>query len=444
MRNSFYKDVMAIVFPITVQMFMLSLVSATDALMLGLLDQVSLSSVSLASQVQFVFSLFVTGIAGGLSILMAQYFGKRDFKALETIVPIPMSVNIVFSLIFTVSALFVPELLMRFFTNELVLIEMGSAYLKAVALSYLFCGISQIYLAIFRNTGEAKAASFISSFAVVFNIVFDAIFIFGLFGLPKMGIVGAAYATVLARLIELFLCVIKKSPIHIYYSRLFKRAGILEKDFWFYCTPVLLASLVWGGAFTLYSVIMGHLGNDVVAAYSIAGIVKQLTSCLVRALGTGTSVYIGNELGAGKIEEAKIHAKELVKLSLYLGLATGFLMLVSIPFVHKIVVMSETSHAYLTIMMVITSINLVGQSVNITVLDGVFAAGGDSKFDMYGNIGAMWCFAVPLGFLSAFVLKLPLIYVFIIVNLDEFVKMPAVFKRYKKYIWLRNITRENI
>ena len=371
---------------------MLALVSATDAIMLGAVSQTALSAVSLAGQIQFVLNLFISGISAGTGIMAAQYWGKKDAASIEEVIPIALRANLIFSGMFTVLAAVAPQLLMKIFTSDAALIESGSDYLRAVSLSYLLCGISQIYLILLKNTGHADASSRISSTAVVLNIICNAVLIYGLFGIPAMGIQGAA--------------------------------------------------LVWGIAYVLYSVIMGHLGSDVVAANSITSIAKSMVSCLIRGVSAGAGVLIGNLLGANELEKARAYGGRLTRMSIVLGIVTGgFLMLIS-PLIVRFAPLSEAACEYLQFMLIICGCNIMAQSVNTTVLDGIFCAGGDSKFDMKGNLGAMWCFGVPLGFLAAFVLKLPVMAVYIIVNLDEIVKLPAVYIHYKKYIWVRNITRQ--
>lgn len=199
---------------------------------------------------------------------------------------------------------------------------------------------------------------------------------------------------------------------------------------------------MWGIAYVLYSVIMGHLGSDVVAANSITSIAKSMVSCLIRGVSAGAGVLIGNLLGANELEKARAYGGRLTRMSIVLGIVTGgFLMLIS-PLIVRFAPLSEAACEYLQFMLIICGCNIMAQSVNTTVLDGIFCAGGDSKFDMKGNLGAMWCFGVPLGFLAAFVLKFPVMAVYIIVNLAEIVKLPAVYIHYKKYIWVRNITRQ--
>lgn len=442
--NALAQQMLHLVVPIAIQQFMLALVSATDALMLGFVDQTSLSAVSLAGQVQFVLNLFVAGIAAGCGIMIAQYWGKRDTASIEKVMPVALYTNLLSGGIFTVLALMIPGGLMRIFTNDPLLIANGASYLRAVALSYVFCGISQIYLILLKNTGHAALSSKISSSAVIINIVLNAILIFGLFGAPRLGIVGAAYATVTARLVELvwaYFAVRHAHNVAIRWSGILHTSKVLTKDFWYYTAPALGAALVWGIAFVLYSVILGHMGSDTVAANSIASIVKSMVQCVIRGVSAGAGILVGNLLGANELEKAKNYGGRITRISILIGVVTGTILIILSPFVSHVAPMSDIARGYLQFMMVVLGFNLMGQSVNTTVLDGIFCAGGDAKFDMIGNLGAMWCFSVPLGFITAFVFHAPVWLVYIIISLDEIVKLPAVYKHYKKYIWVRNITR---
>ena len=442
--NELAQQMLHLVVPIAIQQFMLALVSATDALMLGFVDQTSLSAVSLAGQVQFVLNLFVAGIAAGCGIMIAQYWGKRDTASIEKVMPVALYTNLLSGGIFTVLALMIPGGLMHIFTNDPLLIANGASYLRAVALSYVFCGISQIYLILLKNTWHAALSSKISSSAVIINIILNAILIFGLFGAPRLGIVGAAYATVTARLVELvwaYFAVRHAHNVAIRWSGILHTSKVLTKDFWYYTTPALGAALVWGIAFVLYSVILGHMGSDAVAANSIASIVKSMVQCVIRGVSAGAGILVGNLLGANELEKAKNYGGRITRISILIGVVTGTILIILSPFVSHVAPMSDTAREYLQFMMVVLGFNLMGQSVNTTVLDGIFCAGGDAKFDMIGNLGAMWCFSVPLGFITAFVFHAPVWLVYIIISLDEIVKLPAVYKHYKKYVWVRNITR---
>ena len=455
--DRFYQQLLTTVFPLVIQAFMLALVSATDAVMLGLVDQTSMSSVSLGGQVQFVLNLFVLGITGGLSILTAQYWGKGDHEVVERLIPRNLLYMLLIGGLFTLSAAFAPGFIMRLLTNDAHLIACGTDYLRTVSLSYLLCAVSQVYLTTLKTTGRAGIASRISSFAVALNIVLNAILIFGLLGVPKLGIVGAAVATVLARATELVWSLAaarnateltlpngekKTVVVRVRWSKMLVPEPELYGDYWRYTGPLLLASLVWGVAYTLYSVIMGHLGADAVAAHSVTNIARSLIACMTRGLGNGAGIMVGHVLGTGDLAQAKETGGRLTRLSIVSGVVTGCLLMLLSPLIVRIAPLTETASAYLQGMLLFCGLNLMFQSVNHTVLDGVFCAGGDSAFDMYGNIGAMWCFSVPLAFFAAFVLKAHPVVVYCIMNLDEIVKIPAVYLRYKKYIWLRDLTRK--
>lgn len=422
---------------------MLALVSASDAVMLGMIDQDSLSAASLAGQIQFVLSLFLAAMTIGTSMFAAQYWGKGDRAAVERLFAGVMGVTAVISLLFFLAAELIPEALMVIFTTDEILIAGGKTYLRTVGPSYLFCGISQIYLCILKNSEQAGKSTMISSAAVLINIGLNAVFIFGLLGAPEMGIAGAALATVLARAAELIWVILeslKKDRIHLRISSVIHTDGSLMRDFWKYTAPVLGNELVWGCGFTMYSVIMGHLGSDAVAANSITTIVKNLIACFCLGLGSGGGIMVGNELGAGRLEQAKEYGGRLCRLSIGAGIITGLFLLAASPFVLKVTNLSGQAEHYLKWMLVLCAVYMTGKSVNSTVIGGIFCAGGDSKFGFLCDAAVMWGITVPLGLIAAFGLDLPVLAVYLIVNMDEMIKMPAVYRHYRKYKWVKDLT----
>lgn len=445
--SSMKKQLLTLVFPIAFQQFMLALVSASDALMLGVLSQDFLSAVSLAGQITFVENLFFATMTIGLSMLAAQYWGKKDKSAVERIFAYVMKITTIVSFLFFLAALCIPNVLMKIFTNEQSLIVGGTVYLRTVSLSFLLSGISQIYLCTFKNTSKAAKSSIISSVCVVINILLNTFLIFGLFGFPKMEIVGAALATVISKLIELTWCFFetnKKDFVKLKLNYIFNSDLNLRHDFWKYTTPVLCNEIVWGIGFTMYSVIMGHLGTDAVAANSIANIVKNLIVCFCLGLGSGGGILVGNELGAGRLNVAKEYGKKLCRLSVLCGAISGAFLLILNPFILSITDLSPTANNYLKWMLVMCSYYIIGKSVNGTTIAGIFCAGGDSKFGFACDTITLWFITVPIGLLAAFVWKLPVLAVYFIVNLDEIIKLPAVYFNYKKYKWLKNLTEKEI
>lgn len=442
----FTKKLLTLVFPIAFQQFMLALVSASDAFMLGMLTQDALSAVSLAGQVTFVENLFLLAMTIGLSMFAAQYWGKNDRTSATRIFAYVMKITVTVSFLFFLVSLVIPGALMRIFTNEPLLIEGGAVYLRTVSLAFLLTGISQVYLCILKNTGKAAKSSVISSVSVVVNIMLNAVLIFGWFGLPQMGIAGAALATVIARMIEVAWCILetaKKDGIKLKLCYMLHDERALRHDFWKYSLPVLGNEIVWGVGFTMYSVIMGHLGSDAVAANSIANIVKNLVACFCLGLGSGGGIMVGNELGAGRLDRAKEYGKKLCRLSIVCGVASGIVLLFLSPLILAGTDLSDTANICLKWMLVMCSCYMVGKSVNGTTIGGIFCAGGDSRFGFLCDTVTMWCITVPLGFLAAFVFRLPVTAVYFIVNLDEVIKLPAVYRHYKKYKWVKDLTTDH-
>lgn len=442
-NKEFLKKLLILVLPIAFQQFMLALVSASDALMLGRLSQNALSAVSLAGQITFVQNLFLMAMTIGLSIFAAQYWGKKDIASMERIFAYVLKITLAVSFLFTLAAFCLPKHLMLIFTPDTVLIEQGARYLRVVSLSYLLTGISQIYLCILKNSGKAAISSAISSTSVVLNILLNAVLIFGLFGFPKLDIAGAAIATVIAKIIEVVWCILetaKKDRVKLRRKYLLQNNKGLWKDYWKYTAPVLGNEIVWGIGFTMYSVIMGHLGSDAVAANSLANIVKNLIACFCLGLGSGGGIMVGNELGAGRLGLAREYGGKLCRLSLLFGAASGILLLALSPVILSVANLSNTATTYLQWMLVMCSYYLIGKSINGTTIAGIFCAGGDSRFGFFCDTVTMWCVTVPLGLIAAFVLELPVLVVYFILNLDEIIKLPAVYIHYKKYKWVRDLT----
>lgn len=442
-KDEFKSNFLKLVIPITFQYLMMSLVSFTDAIMLGFLNQDSLSAVSLAGQVQFVFSLFIFSVTGGVSILAAQYWGIKDKQSVEKILGIGLKLLVLVSLPFTLSALICPELLMKCFASDPNLIRIGSQYLRTVSLSYFFLGLSQPYLCIMKNCSNAQKSSFISSMSVIVNILLNWLLIFGIGFFPRLEVNGAALATVISKAIEFvcaFMMCLRKDSIKVRFKYIVHIDKSLKKDYMKYALPVIGNNFVWGMGFTMYSVILGHLGSDAAAANSIANIVKNLSICLCQGTASATGVLVGAELGRGMLDKAKAYGSKLCRISLICGLISGGIVLCVIPFIPLFSTITPEAQKYLKVMLIVSSYYVVGKAMNTTTIAGIFPAGGDTKFGLKCDAVTMWCVTVPIGLIAAFLLKLPVIIVYIAINIDEIVKLPAVYKHYKKYIWLKNLT----
>ncbi len=431
--------------PIALQNLMDTAVSAADVLMLNFVSQAAISAASLAGQVQFVLNMIFYGLSSGTAVMCAQYWGKGDTRTIEKIMGISLRISIGLSLLFTLAGLLVPEFLMTIFTNDAELISLGAQYLRAVAPGYVCSGFATMYLCVVRSVERVVVSAAVHSTAVLANIGLNACFIFGFGPFPVLGIAGVALATTITRALEVLYCIVdaavinKRLTFHI--SDLFARRKVLMRDFIRYSIPAMVNDIVWGLAFSMYSVILGHINADSVAANSITTVVRSLGTVVCFGVASAGGIILGKVLGDNQLETAKLYGKRLIGLAIVTALFGGGVVLLVRPLLLAWMNLPEVVYGYLSVMLVITAYYIMGQSLNTMVICGIFRAGGDTRFGLYCDIVAMWVYAVPIGLIAAFVLKLPPLWVYFILCLDEFVKMPVILWRYRKKKWVKNITR---
>lgn len=446
-NKAFRKKLISLILPMTLQYFVFALVPVSDAVMLLFLSQEAMTSVSLASQVPFVMSLFTYAVTSGGAIFAAQYWGKGDTKSIEKLFGYMFALSLPVMIIFFCCAMFAPGATMSIFTDVPELIDGGIPYLRFASFSYIFMTLAMIYETLLKNVGFVKQCTFASVVIVFLNIVLNAVFIFGLFGAPEMGISGAALATSISNFTGFLLCLIfnlRLTKFRLRISNVFRVDKDLRKRFSKYTLPFLLNQLLWGFGFEMITIIMGHLGTDAASANSITAIVKDLASCLCYAIASGSVIVIGNELGAGNLDTAKNYGDRLFKITIISGIILGLICAASAPVILHFTNLTETAEHYLFIMLMMCSYYILGRSINSTLIGGIFSAGGDTKFGFICDTITMWAFIVPVGFISAFVLDWPVMVVYFLLNLDEIIKLPAVFIHYRKYKWVKNIIEEEV
>ena len=446
-NDVFYRQIFKLVLPIVIQNLLSAAVSSADVVMLNYVGQSSISAVSLASQYANVLFMVFYGLGTGATMLCAQYYGKGDMKAIQVVEGIALRFSLGFAMLFAGAAFFFPEGMMRLFTNDGELIAIGASYLRFMSVSYLCWGIIEVYLAVLRSIGRVTVSTAMNVLAFSLNIVLNAVFIFGLFGAPKLGAMGVAIATSASRLIELAACFAVSAAskdIKLDFRYLFARNRLLFSDFVRLSLPALGNDISWSVAFSMYSVIMGHMGTDAVAANSFVVVVRNFGTILCFGMASAGGILLGNVIGENKLEEARAGASKLMKLTVITGAIGGLIVLAATPFVLKYATLTETAMHYLKYMLLINTYYVMGAAVNTTLIAGVFRAGGDSRFGFICDTIDMWCYAVPLGFLAAFALKLPVLWVYFLLCTDEFVKWPWVIRHYRSGKWLNNITRDDL
>ena len=446
-KDTFYPQIIKLVIPIVIQNLLSAAVSSTDVIMLNYVGQSSISAVSLAANYASVLFMIYYGLGTGASMLCAQYWGKGDLEPIRVIEGIALRFSLVLTMLFSAAAFFAPRLMMQLFTNDPELIDIGAGYLRVMTVTYLCWSITEVYLAVLRSIGRVTVSMVLNMLAFALNIFLNAVFIFGLFGAPQLGAVGVAIATAASRVIELLGCIIVSAyskDIKLKLSYMFLSNKLLLQDFVRLSVPALANDVAWSVAFSMYSVILGHLGSDAVAANSLVVVVRNFGTVLCFGTASAGGILLGNVMGEGNMECAKEYASKLMKLTVITGAIGGLMVLIATPFVLRFASLSETAMHYLKYMLLINTYYIMGAAVNTTLIAGVFRAGGDSRFGLICDTIDMWVYAVPLGFLAAFVFKLPVLWVYFLLCTDEFVKWPWVIRHYRSGKWLQNITRENL
>lgn len=440
MEKEFRKKFLSLIIPISLQQLLLAAVGAGDSLMLGFVNGDAMAAVSLAANVEFVENLFLSALVGGATVLSAQYWGKADKEPVERVFGLILRYAAFISVAFTTVALVLPERLMRLFTDEETLIPIGAEYIRMAAGSYLLTGVSQCYLCIMKTTGQAKRSVLINSFALCLDTILNVIFIF----VFKMEASGAALTTSVTRAIEaviVFICA-KKMAVK---PKAFKKiSSVLHKDFLHCSVPHLINSMLWGLGMTVYASIIGHLGTAITTAYSAAAIVRNLSIALCRGLAQGVEILLADMLGAGKLQEAKSFGRNMSRFSIIFGVFCGVLAILFGFLLSHLMQLSSEAFAEFRIMILICACYVFTQCINVVVVCGVFIAGGDTAFDAYSVAAAMWLVIIPLALAAAFLWKFSPLLVYTILSLDEIIKIPWTYVHYKKYKWLKNITREDV
>ena len=443
--KTFYKDLRNVVQPMAIQNLISAAVNSADVIMLGYIGQTAIAASALAGNIAFILFMISTGLSSGLIMLGAQYWGKKDTESIKTLLGIGLRICCSVEFIVALVAAFYPRILMLIFTKDEALIAEGCRYLHAVSVSYVCLSFSQMFQAGFKSIERVKIVTITSTTSLFLNIGLNAMFIFGLFGVPKMGILGVGIATSIARFIEMLICFIYarcQNDVRFSVFCMFRRNSLLTRDFFKYSLPAVGNELVWGAAFSMYSVIMGHLGEDIVAANSVVSTVRQLGSVLCFGMAYGGAIVLGKNMGAGNMQVAEHNASRLARVTILSSVLGAILIICLYPVLQFIANLNETAAHYRNVILFINSYSIIGAAINTVLICGIFRAGGDSKFGFIADIINMWCVSVPLGLLAAFVLKLPPLWVYFILFLDEFEKMPFVIRHYKKKSWLRNITRD--
>ncbi|NLW56510.1 MAG: MATE family efflux transporter [Firmicutes bacterium] len=435
---------LSIAFPIIIQNFISSFLNMIDTVMVGKLGETEIAAVGIANQYFFFFHMFMVGLGAGCGVFIAQFWGTKDIKNIRRILGIGLGSGLLVASVFMIVGYCFPTQVIAVFNRETSILALGSCYLQIVLASYLFTGINMIFNFALRSLGQTMMPMAISAAALAVNAFFNYVLIFGHLGAPALGVAGAAWATVIARVIETMLLV----------GMIYYRKGILAAswhdltDFTFgfvrdaYQTigPVIFNDICWGLASLVYSMVYGRMGTQAVASIQICNTINNLFLVILFGLSNAAAVMIGNSVGAGKAELAKGYAKNFVRLSVLVGIGLGLLLALTSPFILRVFnVSSQVRQDTLLILYIIASIFTV-RVLGIMIIVGILRGGGDARYAFLSEGFTMWFIGVPLTILGAVVFKFPVYLVYGLATIEEVAKCCLGLFRLKSGRWIRNVT----
>lgn len=444
-KDNFYKRVFVLVLPMALQNLINVGVSATDVIMLGRVGEKVLSGCSMGGQIFWILSLFLFGSTSGASVLIAQYWGKKNLEAIEKIMGIVVLLTTSIGLLFMIAALLIPERLMLLFTNDAEIIEQAVLYIRIVAFTYPISAFTMAYLNMLKSIERVTISTIVYGSSLLINILVNAVLIFGLLGFPAMGIRGAAVGTLIARLVELFILIFYvnryKPEVKVKWNYVIHTDTVLWKDFLYFASPVILNEVLWGAGYSANTAIVGRLGSGVVAANSVVQVARQLSMVVGFGIAAATAIMIGKAIGEGRKDIAEEYGKRFTVLGLLCGIGGAAVILLLRPVIVWGMGFEGETARYLKLFLCMMSAYVIGQSVNSTWVVGIFRSGGDTRFGMILDMTTMWFGSIVFSALAAFVFHAPVPVVYAILLSDEFIKVPFCLWRYRKKVWLRDVTR---
>lgn len=451
------KILIGMALPITLQNLINFCVNLADTIMLGQLGEVPLAASSLANQLFFVVTLVVYGIGGGANVLVSQYWGRKELRPIYKILSYTYGVAAGFAVLIGGAAIIAPEMMMHLFTNDQSVVKLGVEYLRIIGWSYIFFTATTVTLCMLRSVHIVKIATILSSVSLIINVVLNYILIFGKFEMPRLGMKGAAIATLTARMTEFLLLMLylkkkertlnlweyfctharrvigKKTGTSVYHG-----GDVSWKVFCATSIPVVLNELLWALGEAAVSMILGRIGMEVVSANAIYANISELSGVVVSGMYSSACVMIGNVVGAGDRKELKIQKRFFHNISILVGLLGMLIMLICRCFIADFYNVTDTTKMYVSQIMLIGAAVELCRSIQTMNSMGILRGAGDVKFAMLNDILFLWGFTIPCGILTGLVLKWPVCWVYIVLKLDQLLKIFTSEYRLRGTKWLQN------
>ena len=447
-EKKFYKTFFSMTAVIALQNLIGFAVNLADNIMIGGYSQDALSGVAMVNQIQFLLQMVVLGIGSGITVLGAQYWGKGQTEPVRKVASVGLVLAIGVSVLMTAVTFLFPAQVLSILTNEPVVIAEGARFMKIMCFSFVLYAITNTLLYALRSVETVKIGFVVTLTALVVNVVLNYGLIYGKLGMPELGVEGAAIATLTSRVVEFavvmgyVLLIDKKMRWKI--ADLFHLDGTMFRDYIRVGLPVILSETVWGLAMSAQTAILGRLGDDTIAANSIATTIFQVISVITYASGNASGVLIGKTVGEGDIARVKAYTKTLQIIFIFIGIFTGAILWVSKDFILRLYT-SITPETYDLAIQFITvlCVTVIGTSYQCACLTGIVTGGGDTKFVLINDLIHQWLIVIPSAFLSAFVFDAPLWVTFLCLKSDQILKCFVAVVKINRYRWIHKLTRED-
>ncbi len=446
--RQFYKTFFSMTGVIALQNLITFAVNLADNVMIGGYSQTAMSGVAMVNQIQFLLQMLMLGTGSAIGVLGSQYWGKKELQPIRKATSIGVLLGIILAAIMMVLVYIFPRQALGLLTNEQAVIEEGSKYLVIICFSYVLFAISNNLLSALRSVETAWIGFLVNAVALVVNIILNYGLIYGRMGLPEMGVEGAAIATLCARIVEFIIVVVYV----IFFDKkigwrpkdLFRIDRIILRDYIRVGMPLILANGIWGVAMSVQTAILGRLGDDTIAANSIATTIFQVVSVVAYASGNASSVIIGKTVGEGDIPKVKAYTKTLQIIYIIIGVVTGLVLFLSTDFIIGLYDVTPKAAQLAAQFIAVLSVSVVGTSYQCSCLTGIVTGGGDTKFVLINDLIHQWLIVIPSAFLSAFVFRWPLWVTFLCLKSDQILKCFVAIFKVNRYKWIHKLTRDDL
>lgn len=421
-------------------------VNLADNVMLGGYSETALSGVAVVNQIQFIYQQLLTALGDGLVIFCSQYWGKGQTGPMKKISATAMHAGLLIAVILFAAVSLFPYQMMGFFTTDRSIIQEGAAYLGIIRFTYFFFAVTTILLATLRSVETVKIAFVLSVMAFCINCCINYVLIYGRYGAPELGVTGAAFGTLTARIAECAVLIFyirkKEKKLHLTMEDYFHTDRRLTRDYYRICLPMLVVQGLWGLNTALQTVILGHMTSAAIAANSAASTLFLLVKSTAVGAASTASVIIGKTIGTGNAAMAKRYSSVLQRIFLIIGIMSGVLLfLIRIP-VMSFYDLSPDAMKMMNTFLVILSVVCVGMSYQMPTNNGIIRGGGNAIFVVKMDLISIWGIVIPLSFVMAFVVKASPAVVVCCLNADQIFKcIPAYLESHYGH-WIRKLTRE--